>query len=114
MKTSQQETLLGLLTICKADSFLLRLKGLLFTKPLAKTHCLLIEPCNAIHTFGMGYCIHVLCLSADNKILAIKNNIQPNRMYVGPAKTKKIVELSGELEHLPEHILNKKFVEGAL
>jgi uncharacterized membrane protein (UPF0127 family) len=60
-----------------ADTFLLRLKGLLFTKPLKESESLVITRCNSIHMFFMSYAIDVIFVSKENKVVATVENIKP-------------------------------------
>ena len=108
------KTVLGDLSLYKADSFLSRLKGLLFTNKLDSTSCILIVPCGSIHTIGMRYAIHIMFLSKNNTILAIKNNLKPNRFCLGPRATYKVVELSAESKEIPLDVVGKKFCEDEL
>lgn len=62
-----------------ARSFALRLRGLLGRPPLAPGEGLLIEPCNAVHTFFMGYSIDVVFISAQHKVLALRSEVMPWR-----------------------------------
>lgn len=114
MKTTAMQTIIGELNIIKADQFLSRLKGLLFTNELHEHSCMLIVPCGSVHTIGMKYPINVLFLSHNNEILGIKMHLSPNRFCVGPPSTKKVVELSTELDLILSNIIGKKFVEGEL
>lgn len=114
MNIVQERTVLGSLNIYTADSFFSRLKGLLFTKELSTTDCILIEPCRSIHTVGMHYSIHVIFLSDDYTILAIKNNVKPNRFCIGPFQASKVVEFSAKFEEIPLKVIGKKFFRSKL
>lgn len=61
----------------KADTFYLRLKGLLFTKALEAGHGLIIEPCRAIHMFFMTYSIDVIFYDKNHFVVAIVEGIKP-------------------------------------
>jgi hypothetical protein len=63
-----------------ADSFLKRLKGLMFTKELLPQTALYIYPCSAIHTFFMNYNIDVLYLDINNIVLAIDEDMKPGKV----------------------------------
>lgn len=114
MNNIMTKTVLGDLNLYKANSFLSRLKGLLFTKELKTNSCILIIPCGSVHTIGMRYAIHILFLSKNNTILAIKNNLKPNRFCLGPRAAYKVVELSAESEEIPLDVIGKKFSEDQL
>lgn len=114
MKVVTINTIIGQINMRLADSFLSRLQGLLFSKKLAKCEGILIDPCSSVHTFGMNYSINVLFLSHTNEVLEVKTNLVPNRICVGPRFSKKVVELSIELELVPSDIIGKVFMEDKL
>jgi uncharacterized membrane protein (UPF0127 family) len=60
-----------------ADSFLKRLRGLMFTKKLAAGRAMYIYPCSAVHTFFMKYPIDVLYLDKNNKVLYMDEKLKP-------------------------------------
>lgn len=66
-------------TVRIADSFLLRLKGLLGTKSLPNGEALIIKPCYSVHTIGMAYAIDVLFVDGQNRILKVVSHLQPWR-----------------------------------
>lgn len=74
-----------------ADTFLSRMKGLMFKKEIKKG--LWITPCNSIHTFFMRTKIDVLYLDAKGKIIKMTPFIKPWR--IGPIvwKAKSVLEL---------------------
>lgn len=63
-----------------ASSFLSRLRGLLFTRPLGAQHGLLIVPCNSVHTVGMTYPIDVVFIDSKGVIVKINTQLMPWRM----------------------------------
>jgi len=81
--------------VIKADSFLKRLKGLMFTKELAGDTSIIIKPCGQIHTFFMNYNIDVLYLSKDNRILDIDENLAPWKVGKKVKGAAAVVELQG-------------------
>lgn len=60
-----------------ADSFLLRLKGLLGRKSLEEGGIVLF-PCSSIHCYGMKFQIDVFFLDKDKKVIYICENMRPN------------------------------------
>jgi len=40
----------------------------------------LLKPCNGIHTFGMQFAIDVIFLDRKNRVVAVTNDMQPNRL----------------------------------
>lgn len=84
-----------------ADTFFKRLKGLMFTKGLPEQSGLHIIPCSEIHTFNMYYPIDVLYLDANNNILAIDEELKPNRIGKHIKNAVSVVELSnGKIKKL--------------
>lgn len=63
-----------------ADRPLKRMKGLLGKSEMLAGEALWIKPCMSIHTFWMSFPIDVVFLNKKNRVLAIKKNLQPNRM----------------------------------
>lgn len=62
-----------------AGTFVARLRGLLGRPALRPGQGLLLHPCNAVHTFGMRYPIDCVYLSAAWRVLAVADNLPPNR-----------------------------------
>ena len=60
-----------------ADSFINRLKGLMFTKELKENSGLLIRPCSMVHTFFMRYSIDVVFISKVGEVLDFCSNLAP-------------------------------------
>lgn len=46
-----------------------------------------------IHTFGLKFPIDVLILDDKNKIINLKNNLKPNRIFIWNPKYKNVLEL---------------------
>lgn len=63
----------------RADSFLLRLYGLVLTPRLASDEGLWIVPCNSVHTCFMRYAIDAVFLDDALRILDIKEGLLPWR-----------------------------------
>jgi uncharacterized protein len=82
-----------------ADSFLKRLKGLMFTKELLPQSALYIYPCREIHTFFMNYNIDVLYLDINNIIVAIDEDMKPGKIGKHVKGAVAVVELpSGKIK----------------
>lgn len=60
-----------------ADSFLMRLMGLMFKKNLPKDYCLIIMPCNQIHMMNMRITLDVVYLNKDYHVVAIDRKMKP-------------------------------------
>ena len=65
-----------------AATFLSRLRGLIGRPPLTSWQGLWIEPCCAIHTFGMTHPIDVVFVDADGCVLAVHEQLPPRRLRV--------------------------------
>lgn len=62
-----------------ARGFWPRLRGLLFTKPLAEGEGLLIDPCQSVHTVMMSYPIDVLFLNKQGRVAHLIDAMAPYR-----------------------------------
>lgn len=62
-----------------ADRFWQRARGLLGRPSLADGDGLILRPCKAIHTWGMGYPIDVAFLDRSGRVVASYERIGPNR-----------------------------------
>jgi|LSQX01.2.fsa_nt_gb uncharacterized membrane protein (UPF0127 family) len=80
--------------VAYANTFLKRLKGLLFKKGIDKDFGLLIKPCKQIHTFGMKFNIDVLFLSKDCEVLEIVQGLKPGRLSVYIKESVYVLELA--------------------
>lgn len=60
-----------------ADTFLRRLRGLLFTRALPEGEGLLLAPCNSVHMLGMLYALDIVYLDETRRILKIVRNLPP-------------------------------------
>lgn len=69
-----------MLTLVKATTFGARLRGLLFRRRLKENEGLWILPCNAVHTFGMRYCLDIVFLNRQGRVLEIKYGVPPQRI----------------------------------
>lgn len=61
----------------RADSFWLRLRGLMFRRALHPGEGLLILPCKAVHTHFMRIPIDVLFLDGSNRVLHLLARMEP-------------------------------------
>lgn len=69
----------GPLNIRVANTFLSRLRGLLFRRPMSISEGLLIVPCSSIHTFFMRYDVDVVFLDRSCRIRKIIPRLKPWR-----------------------------------
>ena len=78
-----------------ARTFRERARGLIGTKTLAPGEGLLIEKCNAIHTFFMSFPIDAYFLDSGNRIIKTVKMIRPWSFLVwGGWRAKKVLEVA--------------------
>lgn len=73
------------LKVWKADTFMKRLKGLMFRKMPLQHDALLITPCNSIHMCFMFFSIDVVFLNEKNQIVKMVQKLKP-WSFVAPVK----------------------------
>jgi len=78
--------------IIKANSFFERLSGLIKYNNLDDNEILVIENCKAIHTFFMKFNIDVIFTDKRNKIIKMKKNLKPWRIFIGGLQAKDVYE----------------------
>ena len=78
-----------------ARTFRERARGLIGTKTLAPGEGLLIEKCNAIHTFFMSFPIDAYFLDDGNRVIKTVKMIRPWSFLVwGGWRAKKVLEVA--------------------
>ncbi len=76
-----------------ARTFCERARGLIGTKDLAADEGLLIERCNAIHTFFMSFPIDAVFLDSQDRVVKTVRGIRPWRLFVwGGWRARKVLE----------------------
>ena len=65
------------LEVLIADSFLTRLKGLMFRKTLPSATGLLLSPCNSVHMCFMRFAIDVVYLDKEYRLTKVVKNLKP-------------------------------------
>lgn len=82
----------------EATTFLRRLRGLLFSPPLAPDQALWIRPCNSIHMIGVRYAIDVAFLDSNGMVLQVNRSVAPGRMAACWAASSVVEMTSGACE----------------
>lgn len=59
------------------DTFLRRLRGLLFTRSLPPDEGLLLAPCNGVHMMGMLYALDIVYLDQTLRVVKIARRLRP-------------------------------------
>ena len=75
-----------------ADSFFLRLRGLIGRDPKSFGP-LLITPCSDIHTFFMSDAIDVIYLDKSNRVLKVAHNLIPGKVFAPVKHARSVLEL---------------------
>lgn len=63
-----------------ADSFVLRLRGLLFRRQLQNGEGLYLIPCQSIHMIGMGYAIDAIFIDVKGVVVGLVEKISPGQI----------------------------------
>lgn len=87
----------------KTSNALERARGLLGRRRLRSDQALVIEPCAAIHTFGMAYALDVAFLNEDGLVLKVKAALKPFRFTAAPGARATVEMITGTLDRLGIH-----------
>lgn len=61
----------------RGDTFLRRLRGLLFTRMLPVDEGLLLSPCSSVHMVGMLYALDIVYLDQSRRIVKLVPDLRP-------------------------------------
>ena len=81
-----------------AGSFFERLMGLMGKNGLEKEECLIITPCNSIHTFFMKFPIDVVFMDREGKVVKLIRGVGPKKMVMPIKGTHFVVEFDSRNE----------------
>ncbi|RXH54345.1 DUF192 domain-containing protein [Granulicella sibirica] len=76
-----------------ANTFVLRLKGLLGKRGMQDDAGLLITPSSGVHTFGMLFPIDIISLDKNNRVLGAWERTGPWKMRGLTLRTRSVLEL---------------------
>ena len=76
-----------------ANTFWTRLKGLLGAPPLRPGEGLLLDPCQAVHMYGMKQALDVAFLGGEGEVVAVYHDLQPGRRSKYHRKAQQALEL---------------------
>ena len=76
-----------------ARTFFKRVKGLLGRSELPSGQALILEPCNAVHTFFMRFPIDLLFVDNNYRVIKALSGIVPNRLSCTYWKSRLVIEL---------------------
>ncbi len=89
-----------------ADGFWSRLVGLQFRRELPADTGLLLVPCNSVHTCFVRFPVDVVFLDGHGCVLAVRHNLRPWRLALGPRKSHAVLEIpTGSAEIQPGETL---------
>lgn len=87
-----QGTLLGSRVVL-ADTWWQRFRGFLGRREPSTGDGILLAPCTAIHTFGMGFALDVVFLSEEGRVLDVRRGLRPWRTARGKRGTRYVLEI---------------------
>jgi len=70
-----------------------RTRGLIDHHPLEADEGMMIDPCRWIHTFGMSFPIDVAYVSKDWRVVALSENLAPNRIDRPVFRARFVIEM---------------------
>jgi uncharacterized membrane protein (UPF0127 family) len=76
----------------RASSFVARMFGLLWRRPLERSEALWIKPCASVHTLGMRYPIDLVFLDREGAVVATRSAVAPRRM-ASARRARSVLEL---------------------
>jgi len=92
-----------------ANTFMSRLKGLMFVSEIKGMDGLIIEKCNSIHNCFVRFPIDVIFLSGDNQVVKIIKEFKPWRFSFIYFKAKRVLELPAG--KIPDTVHKGDFLE---
>jgi len=76
-----------------ASTFWRRLKGLLGAPPLQTGEGLLLDPCQAVHMYGMKQALDVAFVSGGGQVVAVYHDLRPGQRSKYHRKARQALEL---------------------
>ena len=76
-----------------ANSFILRLKGLIGKREMQKGAGYIIQPCSSIHTFFMGFTIDVVFINSKGIVEKVLEGLRPFRVAACLFRSRAVIEL---------------------
>lgn len=70
-----------------------RMRGLLGRAALPADRALHLDPCRAVHTWGMRFSIDLIFLAKDGTVVRLCRDVGPGRMVSGGRRARSVVEL---------------------
>ena len=76
-----------------ANTVWTRLKGLLGAPPLQPGEGMLLEPCQAVHMYGMKQALDVAFLGGEGQVIALYHDLRPGQRSKYHGKARQALEL---------------------
>lgn len=76
-----------------ADTFMLRLIGLMFVPKMEGMDALILDPCMSIHNFFVRFSLDVVFLNKNNEVVKIIRDFKPWRISGIYLSSKKVIEM---------------------
>ncbi|MGB5527550.1 MAG: DUF192 domain-containing protein [Gemmatimonadota bacterium] len=76
-----------------ANTVWTRLKGLLGAPPLLPGEGMLLEPCQAVHMYGMKQALDVAFLGREGQVIALYHDLRPGQRSKYHGKARQALEL---------------------
>jgi uncharacterized membrane protein (UPF0127 family) len=76
-----------------ADTWWGRFRGFLGRIPPIEGEGILLSPCDAIHTWGMGFALDVVFLDSSGSVLAVRENVEPWSRPIRVAGARHVLEV---------------------
>ncbi len=80
-------------SVAVAGTFWNRLKGLLGAPPLRAGEGLLLDPCQAVHMYGMKQALDVAFVSGGGQVVAVYHDLRPGQRSKYHGKARQALEL---------------------
>ncbi len=80
-------------SVAVAGTFWNRLKGLLGAPPLRTGEGLLLDPCQAVHMYGMKQALDVAFVSGGGQVVAVYHDLRPGQRSKYHGKARQALEL---------------------
>lgn len=80
-------------SVAVAGTFWNRLKGLLGAPPLRAGEGLLLDPCQAVHMYGMKQALDVAFVSGGGLVVAVYHDLRPGQRSKYHGKARQALEL---------------------
>ncbi len=97
-----------------ANTYWKRLRGLLRRPPLRRGEGLLLDPCQAVHMYGMTQALDVAFLGGNGLVIAVYHDLRPGQRSRYHGKARQALELPvGTLQATDTHVGDQMSIRSA-